>query len=226
MNSSKRICEYDGMGTSPHPYEMDTKQKFAIISEKKKAKDAAIQAARAAAKAIREQAREEKRLLKEMEKLQKAEAKAAKKAAKKAASPKPLSPVSPSVDMPPYDKLDLLRKFADDVYASLGAGHLESIYHAAMAVELRLAGISYESEQVMPVTHKGHYVGVVRADIIVNKECVLEFKISGKLDDAKQQARQYMKLQGIKFGFVVMFPKSDGGAIQFVDARLPDTGEE
>jgi GxxExxY protein len=91
-----------------------------------------------------------------------------------------------------------------------------------MAVELRLAGVMYESEQVMPITHKGIYVGTVRADIIVKKECVLEFKISGKIEDAKQQARQYMKLQGVSFGFVVMFPKTDGGKIQFVDARLPD----
>jgi GxxExxY protein len=124
--------------------------------------------------------------------------------------------------MPPYEKMDLLRKAAEEVYASLGAGHLESIYHAAMAVELRLAGISYESEQIMPVTHKGIYVGTIRADIIVNKECVLEFKISGKLDDAKQQARQYMKLQGIKHGYVVMFPKVDGGKVQFADARVMD----
>lgn len=130
----------------------------------------------------------------------------------------PLS-VSKSVGtMEPYEKLELLRGFAQEVYESLGAGHLESIYHAAMAVELRLAGIMYESEQVMPVTHKGNFVGTIRADIIVNKECVLEFKISGKIDDAKQQARQYMKLQKIPYGFVVMFPKSDGGKIQFVEA--------
>lgn len=204
---------------------MNTAQKFAIITEKKKAKDPAVKAAREAAKLAKKEEREMKKALKEAEKQAKAEARAAKKAAKEAAKsdPKPLTPNPPQEDMPAYEKLDMLRTFADDVYASLGAGHLESIYHAAMAVELRLAGLPYESEQVMPVTHKGHYVGTVRADIIVNKECVLEFKISGKLDDAKQQARQYMKLQGIKFGYVVMFPKSDGGAIQFVDARLPDT---
>ena len=129
------------------------------------------------------------------------------------------------IDMKPYSKIDMLYKFAEDVCTSLGPGHLESIYHAAMAVELRIAGLPYESEQVIPVTHKGHFVGIVRADIIVDKECVLEFKISGKLDDAKQQARQYMKLQGIEYGFVVMFPKTDGGKIQFVDARVPDVAE-
>jgi len=206
---------------------MDTKQKFAIITEKKKAKDPAVLAARAAAKAAKEEERAQKKALKEAAKAEKVAARMAKLEAKlKAKDPKPLTPVSPPVDMPPYDKIDLFRTFAEDVYASLGAGHLESIYHAAMAVELRLAGIPYESEQVMPVMHKGHYVGTVRADIIANKECVLEFKISGKLDDAKQQARQYMKLQGLKYGYVIMFPKSDGGVIQFVDARLPDSDAE
>lgn len=177
-------------------------------------------AVKAALKTAREEMRNQK-------KAEAAAAKAALPPKKKGRPPKAkpvveLSVAAPLPDMVAYDKLDQLRGFAEEVCASLGAGHLESIYHAAMAVELRLAGIHYESEQVMPVTHKGMYVGTVRADIIVNKECVLEFKISGKLDDAKQQARQYMKLQGIPYGFVVMFPKADGGKIQFVDARMPD----
>jgi GxxExxY protein len=186
-------------------------------------------------KAEKQQVKEAAAFAKEMEREAKRAEKERKKEEKKNAPPKkrgrpPKQPAelseAPSVpDMPTYGKLDLLRGFAEEVYTSLGAGHLESIYHAAMAVELRLAGLMYESEQVMPVTHKGNFVGVVRADIVVNKECILEFKISGKLDDAKQQARQYMKLQGIQHGFVVMFPKTDGGKVQFVDARLPDDAE-
>ena len=191
---------------------MENQQKWAIITEKRKAKDPAVIAEREAKRLERE--------LKKQEKALERERKAAEKELKKQA--KKSTPEPPKVDMPVYEKLDMLRKFAEDVYASLGAGHLESIYHAAMAVELRLAGMMYESEQVMSVTHKGHYVGTVRADIIVNKECVLEFKISGKMDDAKQQARQYMKLQGLQYGYVVMFPKTDGGVVQFVDARLAD----
>ena len=198
---------------------MENQQQWAIITEKRKAKDPAVIAERAAKKAEREQKkaleRERKAEEKELKKMMKKAEREQKKAKKVTVEP-------PKVDMPVYEKLDMLRKFAEDVYASLGAGHLESIYHAAMAVELRLGNVAYESEQVMPVTHKGHYVGIVRADIIVNKECVLEFKISGKMDDAKQQARQYMKLQGIQYGYVVMFPKTDGGAVQFVDARLSD----
>lgn len=197
---------------------MENSQKWAIITEKRRAKDPAVIAEREAKRLERELKKQEKALEREQKALEK-ELKKAEKELKKA---KKVTVEPPKVDMPSYEKLDMLRKFAEDVYASLGAGHLESIYHAAMAVELRLGNVMYESEQVMSVTHKGHYVGTVRADIIVNKECVLEFKISGKMDDAKQQARQYMKLQGLQYGYVVMFPKTDGGAVQFVDARLSD----
>jgi GxxExxY protein len=184
--------------------------------------------AREAAKAAKAVEKEAKAVARAVAKAAKAALKAAKGSAKVLALPRVVAELSDAPappDMPAYGKLDVLRGFADEVCASLGAGHSESIYHAAMAVELRLAGIMYESEQVMPITHKGSYVGIVRADIIVAKECVLEFKISGKLEDAKQQARQYMKLQRIPHGFVVMFPKIDGGKVQFVDARLPDDGE-
>ena len=191
-------------------------------------KTAEKEAAKEAKRIEKEAAKAAKRMEKERIKAEKAIAKAARPPKKRGrprkdpVEPPELSEVPPPPDMPAYGKLDVLRGFADEVCASLGAGHSESIYHAAMAVELRLAGIMYESEQVMPITHKGSYVGIVRADIIVAKECVLEFKISGKLEDAKQQARQYMKLQRIPHGFVVMFPKIDGGKVQFVDARLPD----
>ena len=178
---------------------------------------------KAEAKLAREAARAEIKAQKEAEK-ERLKAEKAALPPKKRGRPKAMKPTqtAPEGDMAPYEKLDLLRSFAEEVYASLGAGHLESIYHAAMAVELRLAGMMYESEQIMPVTHKGVYVGTIRADIIVEKACVLEFKISGKVEDAKQQARQYMKLQGIKYGFVVMFPQVDGGKVQFVDARVAD----
>jgi GxxExxY protein len=202
---------------------MNNRQRWAIIRESRMdvTARATRDAARAEKKAEKEREKEVRKAAREMEReLKKALAPPKKRGRPPKAAP--LTEAPPVVLMPEYDKLETLRGMAEEVYRSLGGGHLESIYHAAMAVELRLAGLMYESEHVMPVTHKGNYVGTVRADIIVNKECVLEFKISGKIDDAKQQARQYMKLQGIAYGFVVMFPKTDGGKIQFVDARVSD----
>lgn len=197
-----------------------------MTPEEKQIAKALKEEERAHAKALKEAEKAEKKALLEAKRAEKKAMKEAEKAAnppKRRGRPPKVKPEGEvPADLPVYGRLEELKRMADEVYASLGAGHLESIYHAAMAVELRLAGLSYESEQVMPVTHKGHFVGIVRADIILAKECVLEFKISGKLDEAKQQARQYMKLQNIPFGFVVKFPKSDGGAIEFVDARLAD----
>jgi GxxExxY protein len=217
---------------------MNNRQRWAIIREARMdvTARATRDAARAEKKAEKEKEKADRKAAVEKDKAERKAAREMEREIKKALAPPkkrgrlpkvappatPLTEVQPVVVMPDYDKLETLRGMAEEVYKSLGGGHLESIYHAAMAVELRLAGLMYESEHVMPVTHKGNYVGTVRADIIVNKECVLEFKISGKIDDAKQQARQYMKLQGIAYGFVVMFPKTDGGKIQFVDARMAD----
>ena len=198
---------------------MENKQRWSIIHA---IRNPVPMEAKLAAKEAREQKKAEREAAKVAAAAAKAAAPPKKRGRPPKAKPEAVTENPPVPDMPSYGLLERLRMCAEEVCASLGAGHLESIYHAAMAVELRLAGIGYESEQVMPVTHKGMYVGTVRADIIVNKECVLEFKISGKVEDAKQQARQYMKLQGIPYGFVVMFPKVDGGKIQFVDARLPD----
>ncbi len=122
----------------------------------------------------------------------------------------------------PTEKADLIRKLADEVYAELGPGHTESVYHNAMKIQIQDAGFPYESERDIPVLFKGRYVGTVRADVIVNHEIVLEFKISGKVEDATLQCRQYMNLQKIPYGFVVMFPKSVGGSVVVKDCTLPD----
>lgn len=220
MNNRQRWAIIRATTMDPETKQAQAAEKAALKMAEKAAKDAAKNAEKERKKAEREAEREAKRVAKE-----------AAKAANAARTPKPrgrprkeaapLTEVGPATDMPAYDKAELIRTLAEEVYQELGAGHLESVYHKAMEVQLRLAHLPYETERVMDLKFKDHFVGVVRADIILAKECVLEFKISGKMDDAVQQARQYMKLQGIAYGFVVMFPKTDGGAVQMVDARLP-----
>ena len=210
---------------------MDNRQRWAIIQtyrdmenptkqEAKALKAAEKEAAKAAKLAAKEAEKEAKKAAKEEAKRMKALEREAMKAFK--TPPTPLTVAPPVPDMSPYPKADLIRSLAEEVYQALGAGHLESVYHRAMEVQLRLANLPYESERVMDLKFKDHFVGVIRADIILAKECVLEFKISGKMDDAVQQARQYMKLQGLSYGFVVMFPKTDGAAVKMIDARMPD----
>lgn len=213
---------------------MENRRKWAIIRATMKTKIIAKvdpkEEERAMKKALKEAEKVAKAALKEEEKERKRMEREAKKAAqtpKKRGRPskKASTEIAPSEDMPAYAKADLIRSLAEEVHRELGAGHLESVYHKAMEVQFRLLNLAYETERVMDLKFKDHFVGTIRADIILLKECVLEFKISGKMDDAVQQARQYMKLQGLSYGFVVLFPKTDGASVQMVDARLPSAIE-
>jgi GxxExxY protein len=169
--------------------------------------------------AERKKEREAKKMQKEREKEQKRLLKEAKKAV---ITPKP----SPPVVLPPCSRADLIRRLANEVCAELGPGHTESVYHNAMKIQLQDEGFKYESERDIPVLFKGRYVGTVRADVIVNHEIVLEFKIAGKIDDAVLQCRQYMKLQSIPYGFVVLFPKHEGGEVVVRDCMVADDTQE
>ena len=91
---------------------------------------------------------------------------------------------------------DVVIKVAKDVYTALGAGYDEGIYHNAFKVEMRLKGISYESEKPVQVKYKDHNVGVLFADAYVwrGKERVLiEFKATGSLADKAQKSPEKLK---------------------------------
>ena len=54
----------------------------------------------------------------------------------------------------PGQDYESLLAIARDVFAVLRAGFMENIYHKAFVHELHLAGISHESEKVIPVVYK------------------------------------------------------------------------
>src|SRR5271155_352713 len=54
---------------------------------------------------------------------------------------------------------ELVGKIAHEVYQSLGSGFSEDVYDRAMQVGLRLAGIEYESQKVVELKYRDHYVG-------------------------------------------------------------------
>ena len=95
---------------------------------------------------------------------------------------------------------------ARHVYNSLGPGHSESVYHNAMEVGLRSHGIPYETERIIPIEYEGHVVGNMRADLIVNKEVIVELKSVRSLNDAARlQAQQYMRLLGLNRAILINF---------------------
>jgi len=115
------------------------------------------------------------------------------------------------------NKVQKMISIAKDVYKYLGSGHQEVIYDKAMQVGLRLAKIKYESQKVVELKYKEHYVGEGYPDIIVNfgnEKLVLELKAVGaNVGPAEeQQIKTYMKILKIKAGLLINFqqPKKEG----------------
>jgi GxxExxY protein len=100
-----------------------------------------------------------------------------------------------------------IEAFAREIYTDLGPGYSERVYHNAMEVILREKCIPYESERIITILFRGHVIGNLRADIIINNKTVLEFKTIKTLNDAAElQARSYLRLTGLKEAYLVNYP--------------------
>lgn len=114
-------------------------------------------------------------------------------------------------------QLEQVARIAKDVYKKLGSGHSESVYDHAMRIGLRLGKIKYESQKVVELTYKGHYVGEGYPDIVVNygkTKVILELKAVGSMlgPAEEQQIKNYMQILKIKKGLLINFqqPKKEG----------------
>jgi GxxExxY protein len=101
----------------------------------------------------------------------------------------------------------VLRQIADDIWASLGPGYSESVYHCAFEVALRGRHMYYETERIVPVFYENQNVGNVRADLIIDRKAVVELKSVSKLNEQYRiQTRNYMRLLGLDIGYLINFP--------------------
>lgn len=96
---------------------------------------------------------------------------------------------------------------AIEVHRHLGPGFLESVYHEAMRVELRLRGIAYESEYPVKVEFKNHPVGEGRIDLFLSTgPILLELKTVDALHPVhKAQVISYLKATGCRLGLLMNF---------------------
>jgi GxxExxY protein len=86
-----------------------------------------------------------------------------------------------------------------------------------MEVILRERGISYETERIIPIVFKGHTIGNLRADIIINKTTVVELKTVKNINDVMvSQARNYLKLLNLDEAYLVNFPPSQGSESEVI----------
>ncbi len=93
------------------------------------------------------------------------------------------------------------------VHTTLGPGLLESVYEAAMAVELRKQGLSVERQVAIPVVYEGERLEVgFRADLIVEHKVLVELKsVEAVTPLFKKITTNYLKLIPLKLGFLINF---------------------
>ena len=93
-----------------------------------------------------------------------------------------------------------------DVYNELGFGFLESVYHTAMLIALREAGLHAESQRRLPVHFRGVPVGEFVADIFVESKVCLEMKAVDSLHTAHEaQLLNYLKASDCEVGLLLNF---------------------
>ena len=95
---------------------------------------------------------------------------------------------------------------AIEVHRHLGPGLLESLYEAALAVELEGAGLKFQRQVVVPVTYKGHAIGEHRLDLLVENTVIVELKSVERHDPLFQaQILTYLRISAKHIGLLINF---------------------
>jgi len=93
------------------------------------------------------------------------------------------------------------------VHSALGPGLLESAYEKALVYELENAGLTVETQKMIPVIYNQITIDEgFRADIVVNDSIILELKSVRQIEDIHlKQLLTYIRLSGKKLGLLINF---------------------
>ena len=97
---------------------------------------------------------------------------------------------------------------AIEVHRELGPGFVESVYEAALVIELRQRGIPFERQLPIPVVYKGVEVHRHRLDLFVANEIVVELKAVKELvPEHFAIVRSYLRAARRDHGLLLNFSK-------------------
>lgn len=92
------------------------------------------------------------------------------------------------------------------IHKMLGNGFQEVIYQRALAIEMNLAGISYDREFEMPIFYREKQIGTRRVDFLVEGIISVELKAIIKLEDVHfAQAINYLEAYNLEIGLLINF---------------------
>jgi len=103
-----------------------------------------------------------------------------------------------------------IRGILFNIRKNLGLGHKEQIYHNALEIELKNAGLSFESKKNISVLYDDKKIGVYQPDFIIEDQVIIELKALPKI--AKPQEEQlwsYLKGCSYKLALLVNFGSGD-----------------
>ena len=95
---------------------------------------------------------------------------------------------------------------AMEVHSNLGPGFLESVYEAALAIELNLRNVLYERQKAIPVMYKGEKAKDFFCDFLIDGKVLVELKaiqIMTEIEEA--QVLNYLKVTGLQVGLLINF---------------------
>ena len=109
----------------------------------------------------------------------------------------------------PADVEDLITRIigaAIEVHRHLGPGYLESTYHRALCVELRLREIPFQFKPKINVTYKGIQIHGQQIDLIVDSKVIVEVKAVSQLEEIHgNQVVSYLRSTGLRAGLLMNF---------------------
>ena len=92
------------------------------------------------------------------------------------------------------------------VHRELGSGMSESIYAAAVRIELKACGIAFESEKRVPVRYRNNLLGHHQLDLVVDSRLVVEIKSVDAIHPVHiAQLVSYLRVTGCRVGLLANF---------------------
>lgn len=93
-----------------------------------------------------------------------------------------------------------------EVHRILGPGYLENVYEGALARELALRQIPFESQKALAINYKGHPIGEGRLDLLIDKVLIIELKaVENLIPIHNAQLLSYLKITGLQLGLLINF---------------------
>jgi GxxExxY protein len=92
------------------------------------------------------------------------------------------------------------------VHKALGPGFLESVYEAAIVVELKRTGLKVESQKPLRIFYREVLVGEHRLDLLVEDIIIVELKAISELEDIHFAiVHSYLKAADLEHGLLLNF---------------------